>query len=131
MTEQILIAALAVCVGAAAGVLFGQWLRRRQPDEVEGPDATQTLQALNAQLHAELTARLEVQAAELRRIADASGQRDRVTEHLRDGLDATRQVLEVLHARDEERRASDAENREVVRRLATVLAGGNTKGRAG
>ena len=126
MTEQILIAALAVCVGAAAGVLVGQWLQRRPPDEAEAPDATETLQALNAQLHAELTARLEVQAAELRRIADASGQRDRASEHLR-GLDATRQVLEVLHARDEERRASDAENREVVRRLATVLAGGNTK----
>ena len=33
--------------------------------------------------------------------------------------------------RDEERRTSETENREVVRRLATVLAGGNTKGRAG
>ena len=91
----------------------------------------ETLQAHNTQLHAELTARLEAQAAELRRIADASGQRDRATEHLRDGLDATRQVLELLQVRDEERRASDGEQREIVRRLATVLAGGQSKGRAG
>jgi DNA recombination protein RmuC len=106
----------------------------RRPQQREDPDAVSALDvqnALNAQLHAELTARLEVQASELRRIADASGQRDRVTEHLSDGLDATRQVLELLQVRDDERRGSEAEHREVVRRLATVLAGGNTKGRAG
>ncbi len=120
MVDVVLIAALAACVGVAAGVLVA--LRRRPP----GTEETQ-----GAQLRAEITARLEGHAAELRRSADASGQRDRVTEHLRDGLDATRQVLERLHVRDEERRASDAENREVVRRLATVLAGGNSKGRAG
>jgi DNA recombination protein RmuC len=74
---------------------------------------------------------LEVQAAELRRIADASGQRDVAADHLRAGLDATRNALEQLQVRDEERRTSETENREVVRRLATVLAGGNTKGRAG
>jgi RmuC family len=131
MTTDLLIALLAGCVGAAAGVLIAQ--RKRPPDEdAARPDeATEALRALNAQLHAELTARLEIQAAELRRIADATGQRDRVTEHLRDGLDATRQILELIQARDEERRGSETENREVVRRLATVLAGGNTKGRAG
>lgn len=124
MTTDLLIAALAACVGAAAGALFAS---RRQPPDSEA----EALQAFNAQLHAELTARLEVHSAELRRIADATGQRERVTEHLRDGLDATRQILELIQARDEERRTSEAENHDVVRRLATVLAGGNTKGRAG
>jgi RmuC family len=124
MPTDLLIAVLAACAGAAAGAAIAV---RRRPAEAE----TEALQALNAQLHAELTARLEVHAAELRRIADATGQRDRVTDHLREGLDSTRQILELIQARDEERRSSEAENREVVRRLATVLAGGNTKGRAG
>jgi DNA recombination protein RmuC len=131
MTNDVLIAALAGCVGVAVGVLFALRRGQREPLDVEAPDAAEALQELNTRLHAELTARLEVQAAELRRIADAAGQRDRVTDHLRDGLDATRQVLELLQVRDEERRSSESENREVVRRLATVLAGGNTKGRAG
>jgi hypothetical protein len=124
MPTDLLIAVLAACAGAAAGAAIAV---RRRPAEAE----TEALQALNAQLHAELTARLEVHAAELRRIADATGQRDRVTDHLREGLDSTRQILELIQARDEERRSSETENREVVRRLATVLAGGNTKGRAG
>jgi DNA recombination protein RmuC len=127
MTTQLLIAVLAACTGAAIGIAIAH--RRRAVPEVD-PQA-EALRALNAQLHAELTARLEAHAAELRRIADATGQRDRVTEHLRDGLDATRQILELIQARDEERRTSESENHEVVRRLATVLAGGNTKGRAG
>jgi hypothetical protein len=131
MTNDVLIAAFAGCVGMAAGVLFALRRRRGEPLDVGAPDAAEALQALNTRLHAELTAKLEVQAAELRRIADAAGQRDRVTDHLRDGLDATRQVLELLQVRDEERRSSESEHREVVRRLATVLAGGNTKGRAG
>jgi DNA recombination protein RmuC len=129
MTTDLLIAALSVCVGVALGVLVVA--RRRPPVDEPEPDAADLLRAQNAQLHAELTARLELQAAELRRIADASGQRDLVTDHLRNGLDATRQILELLQARDEERKSSEAENREVVRRLATVLAGGNSKGRAG
>jgi DNA recombination protein RmuC len=132
MTNDLLIALLAACVGGAVGVLLAFRLQRRTPEPVDDqPDVAETLQAHNTQLHAELTARLEAQAAELRRIADASGQRDRVTDHLRDGLDATRQVLELLQVRDEERRATDAEQREIVRRLATVLAGGQSKGRAG
>jgi hypothetical protein len=134
MTNDVLIAVLAVCIGVAVGVLA--MLRRQPPqrDDTEALDAlnaVNAVNAVNAQLHAELTARLEVQAAELRRMADASGQRDASAEHLRNGLEATRQVLEQLQVRDEERRSSDTENREVVRRLATVLAGGNTKGRAG
>jgi DNA recombination protein RmuC len=131
MTNDVVIAVLATFVGIAVGALM---MLRRQPSEKQEEDAVSALDAqnaLNTQLHAELAARLEVQSAELRRIADASGQRDRVTEHLRDGLDATRQVLELLQVRDEERRSSEAEHREIVRRLSTVLAGGQSKGRAG
>src|SRR6185503_2159062 len=76
MTDEVLIAVLAACVGIAVGVLA---MLRRQPPERDDTDALDALNAVNAvnavnaQLHAELTARLEVQAAELRRMADASG----------------------------------------------------------
>ena len=81
------------------------------------------------------TARLEhqvqVQAAELRRIADQGAQRELSSEQLRQGLDGARRALEELRTRDQERRMTDQEQRDVVRRLATVLAGGAAKGRAG
>jgi hypothetical protein len=76
-------------------------------------------------------AALDVQAAELRRLADAAAQRELSGEQLRQGLDGARRALEELRIRDQERRATDAEQREVVRRLATVLAGGASKGRSG
>ena len=75
--------------------------------------------------------RLDIQAAELRRIGDLTLQRDLTAEQLRQGLDGARRALEELRTRDEERRGTDAEHREVVRRLATVLAGGSAKGRSG
>jgi hypothetical protein len=78
-----------------------------------------------------LEARLEVQAAEMRRLADAANARDLVGEQLRSGLEGARRALEELQVREQERRAVDTEHREVVRRLATVLAGGSSKGRAG
>src|SRR5262245_49271344 len=74
---------------------------------------------------------LDVQAAELRRLADAAAQRELAAEQLRQGLDGARRALEELRIRDQERRSTDAEQREVVRRLATVLAGGASKGRSG
>ena len=131
MTNDVVIAVLAAFVGIAVGALM---MLRRQPTEQQDPDAVGALDAqnaLNAQLHAELTARLEVQAAELRRIADASGQRDVSADHLRAGLEATRHALEQLQVRDEERRTSETEHREVVRRLATVLAGGTPRAEPG
>jgi uncharacterized membrane-anchored protein YhcB (DUF1043 family) len=76
-------------------------------------------------------AQLDLQAAELRRLADAAAQRELVSEQLRQGMEGARRALEELRTRDQERRATDTEQREVVRRLATVLAGGATKGRAG
>src|SRR5437868_9003533 len=70
---------------------------------------------------------LDVQAAELRRLADTAAQRELTAERLRQGLDGARRALEELRIRDQERRATDGEQREVVRRLATVLAGGASK----
>ncbi len=74
---------------------------------------------------------LELQAAELRRIGDQALQRDLTNEQLRQGLEGARRALDELRLRDEERRPVEAEQREVVRRLATVLAGGAAKGRPG
>ncbi|HEY7476695.1 MAG TPA: DNA recombination protein RmuC [Actinomycetota bacterium] len=78
-----------------------------------------------------ITAQLAVQTAELRRIADQGSQRDLSAEQLRAGLDGARRTLDELRAHDRDRRIADAEHREVVRRLATVLAGGASKGRPG
>jgi len=74
---------------------------------------------------------LDVQTAELRRLADAAAQRELASEQLRQGLEGARRALDELRTRDQERRATDGEQREVIRRLATVLAGGASKGRAG
>jgi hypothetical protein len=75
--------------------------------------------------------RLMLQEAELRRLADAAASRDLMAEQLRTGLEGARRALEEVRIRDEERRAADADQREVVKRLATVLAGGASKGRPG
>ncbi|HET7237072.1 MAG TPA: DNA recombination protein RmuC [Actinomycetota bacterium] len=78
-----------------------------------------------------LEARLEVQAAELRRLADAAAVRDGSSEQVRSELAGARRALEALSVREEERREREREHGEVVRRLSTVLAGGASKGRAG
>jgi len=78
-----------------------------------------------------VSARLETQSAELRRLADATATRDLTGEQLRSGLDAARRVLQELSLREQERRQADVEGREVIKRLSTVLAGGASKGRAG
>ena len=78
-----------------------------------------------------LEARLEVQAAELRRLADAAASGGGSAEAVRSELAAARVALETLAVREEERREREREHGEVVRRLSTVLAGGASKGRAG
>jgi hypothetical protein len=78
-----------------------------------------------------LEARLEVQSAELRRLADAGAGRDADAERIRGELAGARQALQHLATREEERRERERESSEVVRRLSTVLAGGASKGRAG
>ena len=76
-------------------------------------------------------ARLEVQAAELRRLADAAAAREGSAEHLRSDLAGARRVLEALALREDERRDRETESWEIVRRLSTVLVGSASKGRAG
>src|SRR3954454_17963992 len=106
---------IAIIVAGLAGAVAGAALsmRRRRVDQPGVPAA------------------LDVQAAELRRLADAAAQPEVSGEQLRQGLDGARRALEELRIRDQERRATDGEQREVVRRLATVLAGGASKGRSG
>jgi hypothetical protein len=107
---------LAIGVGAAAlvaGLVIGLAIIRRVPADASVRD------------------QLQIQAGELRRLADQAARRDLAAEQLRDGLDGARRALDELRTRDQERRVQDADQREVVRRLATVLAGGSSKGRAG
>ncbi len=106
---MILAAAIALVLGVLVGVAVS---RRRQPG-------------------AALRAQLQLQAGELRRLADQGAGRDLAAEQLRQGLDGARRALDELRTRDQERRAQDADQREIVKRLATVLAGGASQGRAG
>src|SRR5919109_1019321 len=80
---------------------------------------------------ARIEARLEVQAAELRRLADGATVQDGGAERVRSELAGARRALEMLALKDEERRERERESWEVVRRLSSVLAGGASKGRAG
>ena len=115
MNDAVWIGLAALVVGAlVGGALARPW---RRPAH-QAPTPT-------------LDARLEVQAAEMRRLADAAAQRDLTAEQLREGLDGARRALDELRNREQERRVVDDEHRQVVRRLATVLAGGASKGRAG
>jgi DNA recombination protein RmuC len=78
-----------------------------------------------------LEARLDVQTAELRRIADGASSRDAAAEHLLADMAGARRALEALSVREEERRERDRESWEVVRRISNVLAGSASKGQAG
>lgn len=78
-----------------------------------------------------LERRLEVQAAELRRLADGANVREAASEQLRVEIACARETLRELAQRERERRDQDKEAWDVVRRLSTVLASGSAKGRAG
>jgi DNA anti-recombination protein RmuC len=114
--ETIGFVALALAVGAALGAALALAGHRGAPG---APDTTR------------IEARLEVQAAELRRLADGSVVQDGGAERLRGELAGARRALEHLSLSEQERRERERESWEVVRRLSTVLAGGATKGRAG
>jgi len=105
------IVGLAVGIAAAAAAVG---LRRARPDR-----------------HPRFDARLEVQAAELRRLADAAAARDAATERVQVELAAARRALQDLAVGDRERRERDRESADVVRRLTAVLSGGGRSGRAG
>jgi DNA recombination protein RmuC len=107
---------IALATGAALGAALMFISRRAPTAPAEGT---------------RLEARMEVQTAELRRLADASVVRDGAGEQLRGEVAAARRALEQLAIREEERRERDRESWDVVRRLSTVLAGGGSKGRAG
>jgi len=111
MAELVMIV-LALGIGIALGVIADR--QRRAPAGPEG-----------------LVTQLQLQAAEIRRLADGAAAREGSAEHLRSDVAGARRALEALAVREEERRERDRESWEVVRRLSTVLAGGATKGRAG
>jgi DNA recombination protein RmuC len=114
-----------VLLAAVCGLVVGAVAAGRRRSGVGAPTPG------DAAASARLEARLEVQAAELRRLADAAAARDLAGEQLRAGVEGARRALHEMSVRDQERRAVDAEQREVIRRLSTVLAGGASKGRAG
>ena len=121
MNEQIGFVLLAVIGGLVAGVVLAG---TRRPI---GGDVAAAREAATARMEA----RLEVQAAELRRLADTAAASDLAGEQLRAGVEGARRALHELTAREQERRRGDTEQREVIRRLSTVLAGGASKGRGG
>src|SRR2546426_6360794 len=110
--NMVWIAVLGLGLGVAAWVVLG---RRRR-----GPDPSLALEGW-----------FEAHAAELRRLGDATRGRDGAEERLRAEMQAARRTLDALRIQGEERRATEVQHGEVVRRLAGVLAGGATKGRAG
>jgi hypothetical protein len=109
---------LGVAVGAAVGVAVA-----RRHAAGSGEDLSR--------LEAGLQARFEAQAAELRRLADAAAARSGEVEALRAQLGEARSALERLATQADERAERERENWQVVQRVATVLAGGASKGRAG
>ncbi len=119
--QQIGIALIGLGAGLAAGFVLA--LRQRA---ARGRHAHEGVLAASA-----LEARIEAQSAEIRRLADGARVRDAGEERLAAEMRAARHALDELRIRDQERRAREGEHAEVVRRLATVLAGGSSKGRAG
>ncbi len=116
--DTIGIALVTAALGIALGVIVSA---ARKPRRTAGVDGSLAV----------VQARLEAQSAELRRIADATATRDLASEQLRAGLDGARRALDELGTREQERRRTEAESRDVIKRLSTVLAGGSSKGRSG
>jgi hypothetical protein len=75
--------------------------------------------------------RLGEAGAELRRVADAAGWRERGTEDLRREVSAFRESLERLRVREEERRRREEDAWGVLNRVSSVLAGSQKTGRVG
>ncbi|MEX0989286.1 MAG: DNA recombination protein RmuC [Actinomycetota bacterium] len=116
----IAIGVVALAVGAAIGAGLVAVLRVRSGGAAADAGST-----------ARLEARLEVQSAELRRLADDARGRDDTAQRLRDAVEGAREAVHELGVRDEHRRAQQQLDSDVIRRLSTVLAGGASKGRAG
>ncbi len=113
--EAMFIVVLALLVGAGAGLALAAARRRDVPSvPIE-----------------RIEARLEVQAAEMRRLADVARSGDGQTGRLSAEISAARRSLGELSVREEERRIREGETIEIVRRLSGALAGGSSKGRFG
>ncbi|MDP9295887.1 MAG: DNA recombination protein RmuC [Actinomycetota bacterium] len=115
---ELLIGVLALGLGAG----LGAWAVLRNRAAGTAGDGRSALR---------IEGRLEVQSAELRRLADATSTRDGLGEQLRTEFAGARRALDELSTRERERRDREQEAWSVIRRLATVLAGGSAKGRAG
>jgi hypothetical protein len=115
--DAIAIVIVTLVVGLGVGLALATLVRRP-----EGAPPVDT---------ARVEARLEVQAAELRRLADTAIVRDGGVDQVRSEVAGARRALEQLALREDERRERERDSSEVVRRLSTVLAGGASKGRAG
>jgi DNA recombination protein RmuC len=111
-------AVLGAALGAALGVVAVRAWGRASP-------------ASDRLASERLEARLEVQSAELRRLADSASARQGVSERVQAEVAGARRALEALAVREQERREREREHGEVVRRLSTVLAGGASRGVAG
>jgi DNA recombination protein RmuC len=74
---------------------------------------------------------IEAQSLRLDRLADALNRQTQDEGDLRGDLSRTREVLESLRARGEERQRAEEDGWQVIRRLEAVLLGGVARGRAG
>ena len=74
---------------------------------------------------------IEAQSLRLDRLADALNRQTRDEGDLRGDLSRTREVLESLRARTEERQRAEEDGWLAIRRLETVLLGSAARGRAG
>jgi hypothetical protein len=115
---------VALGVGLVVGLAVAAWVRGQAPAPVAvDPTGERAVDLVQG--------RLDAQAAELRRLADATRAQDAADGRLLEEVRGFHSTVEALRIRDEERRSRESEHSEVVRRLATVLAGGSSKGRAG
>ncbi|HZA26366.1 MAG TPA: DNA recombination protein RmuC [Actinomycetota bacterium] len=78
-----------------------------------------------------LTPLVEAQSLRIDRLADALNRQARDEGDLRGDLSRTREVLESLRARTEERQRAEEDGWQAIRRLEAVLLGSATRGRAG
>jgi hypothetical protein len=129
----VVVAVLALVGGLVVGAALAARRKQAGPEPVTVDANAASLAALAeaASASARLEGLVQSQSAEVRRLADAARARDGAEAQLWNEMSAARQAIEQLRLLEERRRERDAESWKVVQRLATVLAGGSAKGRAG
>ena len=119
--NTMMVIAMVALVGVVAGAACGYVIARsRRPPSSGGAMPIERLEA-----------RLEVQSAEMRRLADAARAGDGASAQLTAQLAAARESLGRLAVGDAQRRSREDETVQMIKRLSTVLGGGQSKGRAG